>query len=75
MIVTNCVTCDRMVYVAETPEEQRLDKRSTKYWSYEDDKSKRPYCYAACGLIDHMNKNNEEIPEWLIADQEETKKK
>ena len=66
MITTTCHICDKTVYVAETDDEQRNDPRSTKYWSYEDDKSKRPYCAAPCGLIDHMNKNNEEVPDWLI---------
>ena len=56
MIVTQCATCGKTVCVAETEVEQRLDPRSTKYWSYEKDGSKRPYCDAACGSIDYQKK-------------------
>ena len=75
MIVTECHTCNEMVFVAETEEEQRNDPRSTKYWSYEEDKSKRPFCDAACALIDYETINNRNIPDWLIASQKINKGK
>ena len=56
MIVTYCRACNKTIYVAENPQEQRLDPRSTKYWSYEKDGSKRPYCDAACALVEYQKK-------------------
>jgi len=69
MIVSNCCACYKTIYVAEDDEEQRHNPKVTKYWSYENDKSKRPYCDGACALVDHLNKNNEEVPDWLTNDQ------
>lgn len=54
MIITQCTVCGKTVFVAESKKEQRNDSRSTHYWSYEDDGSKRPYCDAVCGLVDYQ---------------------
>jgi len=57
---SECVVCGKKVFVAETRQEQQYDIHATKYWSYEKDSSKRPYCGAVCSLIDFENKNKEE---------------
>ncbi len=57
MIKSYCTTCDSTLYIIEAGEKFRPP--STKYWSYNADGSKRPYCDCACGLIDYQNKNND----------------
>jgi len=57
---SECVVCGKKLIVAETTQEQKYDVRATKYWSYEKDSRKRPYCSAKCGEIDSENKNKEE---------------
>lgn len=53
MIVSKCVVCGKTVLLPENPEEEWRDPTSTKYWSFEEDGSKRPYCDAYCGFKDH----------------------
>lgn len=53
MITSKCVVCGKTVLLPETHEEEWEDPTSTKYWSFEEDGSKRPYCDAYCGFEDH----------------------
>ncbi len=58
MIKTYCTTCDSTLYIIEDNEKFRPP--STKYWAYNADGSKRPFCDAACGLIEYQKNNNNE---------------
>jgi len=51
MITSVCKNCGKAVFLAENSDEQH-DPRVTRYWSYEKDGSKRPFCDAACALED-----------------------
>jgi len=53
MIPTNCATCGKPVFLPENPDEEWRDSRTTKYWSFDENGEKRPYCDAACGLKDY----------------------
>jgi len=55
MIKSQCTTCNNPLYIIEASEKFRPP--STKYWSYNEDGSKRPYCSCACGLVEYQNKN------------------
>ena len=56
-----CATCHKEIWVAETVRESFESPLVTKYWSYNQDGSIRPYCSCECGLKDFTeNKNNEQ---------------
>jgi len=61
MIKTNCTVCSKTIFV--TQEGESYHPPCTKYWSYNEDGSKRPYCSCACGLEEYQNekKENEQI--------------
>lgn len=48
----NCTNCNKIIFLAESPEEQRIPC-AVKYWSYDDKGEKMPYCDAACSLEYH----------------------
>ncbi len=56
MISSNCVVCNKPLFITE--DKEAYHPPCTKYWSYNEDKSKRPYCSCACGLIEYQNNNN-----------------
>jgi len=56
MISAKCVVCGKTVLLPENREEEWEDPTSTKYWSFEEDGSIRPYCDVYCGFVDHEKK-------------------
>ena len=51
MHTATCVVCNTATLF--DPRRGGRDPKATKYWSYNDDDSLRPYCSAECSLVDY----------------------
>ena len=49
----NCAVCNKSIVLVGDPNPTFVSV--SKYWSYEEDGTKRPYCSCACGLSEYTH--------------------